>query len=428
MEMRSLRKSTKVETGELGPSSQPSSYKDAQVWKEIEAETGFASYEDYLKYYKDVHPDLAEKLWNLRYDSKSFEIHGSAPIETVIYDLSIQEDSSTRLSLPCRCESGTELIQNLRKPPDGVCVQLVLWFRTNSPLSQEMVDTLGLGLRLDLDDFDYRERWSPPPRKSDTRSKSIFGEQTVATISQGFMRDVANEVPVVLVATASGRHVLDVLGWSFLTGLCELPPIHKSPRVIMPFEGETGSSSLERASLYYARAVQHFIVQSQDVQPTKQSLLLAAISPLLYTEVYRIKNHIHKVQEMYTYVVFELSNTRRESRVSQEGLDKHRTELRRITEVNEDILGQFSRYLGSEGHLELSNQPSYVKVVAKLRSLVADARRLDAEIRDFKQIQVGDLALEESRKSIELSNSQIREAKSGKFQDSMCAEYADIPQ
>ena len=428
MEMESLHTSDQASTWESDSSSERASYRNAQVWKDIEAETGFASYEDYLEFYRDVRPDLYNKLRKLRYKEI---IYGSARMQTFIWDLSMQQNSSTRLDLRCYCESGTELIHALRKPPDGVCVQLVLWDRTNSPLNQEMVDTLGLGLRLDLDDFDYRERWSPPPRKSGPQIKSIFGVQTVAAISQGFMRDIANEVPVVLVASADWDRFWDLLGSSLVADYYETPPFCKSPIVVTPLEIDNSLNKydhLECLSRNYVRIVQNFIVQGRDVQPTKQSLLLAAMSPLLYVEVDRMTNHINNVQAMYTDLVFVVSDESREPRVSQEDLDKHRLKLRRITEINEDILGQFSRYLGSEGHLDLIDQPSYVSIVATSRSLIADARRLDAEVRDFKQIQVGDLALKESRKSIELSNAQIREAKSGKFQDGMCAEYADIPQ
>ena len=428
------------ETAETEYSSQPALYREAQVWKDIKAETGFASYEDYLKFYKHLRPAFDVKLFNLHRNEERLSKYGSARNETVIYDLWIQETSSTKLSLRCHCETGTELIQALREPPRGVCVQLVLWLRTDSLLNQEMIDTLGLGLRLDLDDFDYRKPWSPHPRKSDPWIKSIFGEQTLAAISQSFMRDAANEVPVVLVASDRRGSYWDLLISTFLADYYgKPPPFCKSPRLIMPFEKSIRMTipseramdekgALEIAGSAYAQAVQNFIAHGRDVQPTKLSLLLASMSPLLYAEVCRMRDRINIVQETYTAVVFGVSDESRRSRYSQEHLDEQRTELRRITEMNEDILGQFSRYLGSEGHSDLSNQPSYLSVVANLRSLIADARRLEAEVRDFKQIQVGDLSLKESRISIELSNAQIREAKSGKFPNDMCVDYTHVSQ
>ena len=60
--MESLHPSDRVETAEPGPWSKPASHRDAQVWKDIEAETGFTSYADYLEFYQDIHPDFRDKL------------------------------------------------------------------------------------------------------------------------------------------------------------------------------------------------------------------------------------------------------------------------------------------------------------------------------------------------------------------------------
>lgn len=135
------------------------------------------------------------------------------------------------------------------------------------------------------------------------------------------------------------------------------------------------------------------------------------MSPLLDAEKVRLTKIFNKVHDIYTRMVFVRPRSFPDSK---DDLDRQRLELRRALEVSEDLLGQFSRYLGSEAHSDLSKYASYGGIVADLRTLIADARRLDAEVRDYKQVQVGDLALEESRKAIDLSNAQIREAKSGK--------------
>ena len=343
MEMESLHNSNRAETAEHGPSSQPASYRDAQVWKDIEAETGFASYADYLEYYEEVRPDFRSKLVFMARKKKIQQSDEEVNViedifiddrtaRTVICDLSMEESYPPQPTLRCCCQSGTELIKALRKPPDGVCVQLVFWHRTDSPLNQEMVDTLGLGLRLDPEDFEYRELWSPPPRKSGPHIRSIFGEQTVAAIAQGFMRDVANEVPVVLVASAVGSSFWGLLRSTMNTDNYEKPPFCKSPLE----EVVRADGYIESACLEYARAVQNFIVHGRDVQPTKPSLLLASMSPLLYVEVCRMTYYINTVQTMYANVVFGVSDERGKS--SQEHLDRRRTELRRVTEVDEDIL------------------------------------------------------------------------------------------
>ena len=58
------------------------------------------------------------------------------------------------------------------------------------------------------------------------------------------------------------------------------------------------------------------------------------------------------------------------------------------------------------------NEPS-IAIEDELQQAHLEALRLETEIREYLQLQTGELALQESRKSIELSNSQIEEAKRG---------------
>ncbi|KAF6236375.1 hypothetical protein HO173_005466 [Letharia columbiana] len=68
MEMESLHSRTPdhTETAEPGPAREPPAYKDAQVWKDLEAETGFASCADYMEFYKNVRPDFEDRLKQFR--------------------------------------------------------------------------------------------------------------------------------------------------------------------------------------------------------------------------------------------------------------------------------------------------------------------------------------------------------------------------
>lgn len=100
---------------------------------------------------------------------------------------------------------------------------------------------------------------------------------------------------------------------------------------------------------------------------------------------------------------------------TEENLGNGRLQLRRTLEEAEDHVNQIFRYLGSEVDTDWSKEPSYVGIRADWMSLIGEARRLETEVRDYMQLVVGNLSLEESRRSIELSHLQIREAKSGKF-------------
>ena len=65
--------------------------------------------------------------------------------------------------------------------------------------------------------------------------------------------------------------------------------------------------------------------------------------------------------------------------------------------------------------LDTPHSQSLLTLENELQRIRREATRLEAEIRDYLQLQTGELALEESKKSIELSNFQIEEAKRGKF-------------
>lgn len=230
--MGSLHTLNDIQTAASGPSRKSASYRDAQFWKDIIAETGFASYADYVEYYGDFWLEFGlGRIGYREMPESEDDMPADKQHRTTIYDLSIQENSLPKLSLRRYCNSGTDLIQALRKPPDGVCVQLVLWFHTELPLNQEMTDTLVLGLKLDIDGLRCRRPWSYAPKKFARQVKSIFGEETVAAISDTFMPDVANVVPVVLVASSACEfnywddHSLKALGDGN-----EKPPILRSRR------------------------------------------------------------------------------------------------------------------------------------------------------------------------------------------------------
>lgn len=93
----------------------PLQVENAQIWKDVEAETGFVSYIDYLEASKDVRPELSGLLKACKELRQSTVTSVKAP-EICIYDVSQAEDDSTGLNLRCCCSSGTELIQAVRQP------------------------------------------------------------------------------------------------------------------------------------------------------------------------------------------------------------------------------------------------------------------------------------------------------------------------
>lgn len=432
MEMKSLRARTPdhTETAEPGPSRESPAYKDAQVWKDLEVETGFASCTDYMEFYKNVRPDFKDRLEqfaempeDLVTAQKKLHPHNRrAPF--VIYDLSKHENLRSSLSLRRRCHSGTELIQALRKPPGNVGVQLVLWSFEFGPLHQEMAEALILGLKLDpqlLVGYDYlatKEDYYPRSKGFRTsQTKSVEGERTNTTLSQNFMPEVANAVPVLLVAFRFGAFRGSYSPKNILTGGDqEKPPFHRS--ALGESRGTEDDDQTERGQLY-ARSVENFMAQGRIANPSTALLLLAATSPLLYMEAYRVQEASNGLQGTYKKLAKNRmqggDNSDRPHRQLEKDLDIQHLNLRRTLEEGEAHVSQVFRYLLSEVELNRSKHSSYVSMKADWRRLIDEARCLEAEVRDYMQLQVGNLSLEESRRSIELSNIQILESQSGKF-------------
>ncbi len=69
--------------------------------------------------------------------------------------------------------------------------------------------------------------------------------------------------------------------------------------------------------------------------------------------------------------------------------------------------------MASDGNEDWLERRSYRTTAAYSEFTTRVAKRLEAEVRDYMQLVVGVLSIEESRKSIQLSNTQLNEGKKG---------------
>ena len=118
----------------------------AQLWNDIQAQTGFDSYEDYVAAYmaREDRSDL-QLLWRAMTDTNT----RSADNICSIVDVLAPEDSPPTLSKRCVNMSAFELLTTLRQPSKHVRVQVVLWQMRHYIPNHQLMDILGLGLRID---------------------------------------------------------------------------------------------------------------------------------------------------------------------------------------------------------------------------------------------------------------------------------------
>lgn len=88
--------------------------------------------------------------------------------------------------------------------------------------------------------------------------------------------------------------------------------------------------------------------------------------------------------------------------------------LRRCIDDMENDWWSLVRYIRSQHGTDWFTGQLYRNFEGEFREAVADVSRVECQIRDHLQLEAGKLGLEESRKSIEMSNRQIEEAKRGK--------------
>ena len=72
-------------------------------------------------------------------------------------------------------------------------------------------------------------------------------------------------------------------------------------------------------------------------------------------------------------------------------------------------------FVSSQIEEQSTKSSAFIEIENTRHLVLKEACRLEAEIRDYLQVQAGHLALLESRKSIELSNYQIQESKRSQF-------------
>ncbi|KAM0803805.1 hypothetical protein BDR22DRAFT_697815 [Usnea florida] len=77
----------------------------------------------------------------------------------------------------------------------------------------------------------------------------------------------------------------------------------------------------------------------------------------------------------------------------------------------EDSRNGFIKFARSQNAPEWLKEQPWLSQEEEIIEAVSEARAVEAEARDHMQLQIGNLSIEESRKSIQLSNQQMSEAK-----------------
>ncbi|KAL9074069.1 MAG: hypothetical protein Q9161_002478 [Pseudevernia consocians] len=399
----------------------------ARLWEDLKAETGYASYTAYLEAYEKRFPYLKHLKGDL--DSFTSYWYQAETPSCAIFDISNAGDSHPILTLHCSSSSGSVILSALRQPPATLAIRIVLWQALGS--ENEMVNALGLGLKIQPPFF-QRLFGRRAGNKVDTKVEErrlvpdfIAVGNYLVTIAREYLPAYPDAPPVILITCRKSI------------------VIERSLNEVLPFRNPAVKQVHNATDRLLAWMQDYVHVLQSELEKARGSignvtdLSFTSLTPLLHLIMFKSRAICGMVREEYLnfvkirdkdfrslprgVVLNYLHNetlTRHRSRDEQsetalEDLYEMQLLLRRMIEDSKDGLDQLQRFMHSQNIKAAGQEDSSTNIEDSLQQFILEARRLETEIRDCLQLQTGQLALQESRKSIELSNFQVEEGKRG---------------
>ena len=412
--------------------------KSARLCADLKAETGHDSYIDYLEACGEDYK-YARLIKECFLDAWRYQ---GVPHQTcAVFNLRLGPSSCPSLDLQCSSGSAATILSALRQSSPTAEVRIVLW--EASMLGRAMLNALGLGLKIHPDSF----RALLVRHCTADYLKVILKDMPLPwrELIDGFdERRIAPDVVVLgqyLVTTA--RH--------YLSTNLDAPPVIVVFRLGKPsyIKAEKKakdrfsrvSSTQEPASLAisnpikllppwmqeYVRLLELDLEKRRGRSSSVTNLPFRLLCPLQQFYVLKFREECDSIRTEYLDFTFPETKLRYDSELLNQGprrkgrgkikgrrdLFDVRYLLRRLVEDSEQQYQQLRMFTRSQNTLERPLNEHSIEIEDQLQQAHLEAHRLEAEIRDYLQLQTGELSLQESRKSIELSSSQIEETKRG---------------
>lgn len=273
------------------------------------------------------------------------------------------------------------------------------------------MNALGLGLRISPRLYEAHYDGYRPSGSKDIR---IGG--AVATVVHHYKPDKPDAIPVVIItsmrlnstiANAIQEEVDDIFPFQYPA--IKTYPFHIDPSTLKQSKRICGRMYVEYPT--YLRLLKWVFEKEKALALDVSDLTLRSLIPLLYLSVFAMRDLCENIRKEYRelqrvvdleYGVLDASKERNTS-----ALVVKRLRLRALVEGSEDDFNRLPGYIRSETSAGRQLDNSWIEVEEKLKRTNQEARRLEAQIRDYLQLQVGEWARQESKRSIELSSRQI---------------------
>lgn len=315
--------------------------------------------------------------------------------------------------------------------------RIVIWSMYNETIDSTWLDVLGLGLKIPPYFFEclLHRMYYSAKKAGDSSQYEPYLEtrflstqhvsigSAVGTLLNGSKSKSGGTRPVVLIAYLVSHYELaqmNLLAREPVQGLSlNLPntTLHQSDS---DSDWLDGTEFSKRLSAYYQKLILQSLAQECKFDLDDSLIFHICLLPLLKIDTLGIQVICREAWE--ALICLRRAAAPGHANVDEPERDRwyrtlaeHRFLLRRNLEDSQDGLQFFRAHVKQRSFAKWLETPQYLDIEEHVEGTVSIARRLESEIRDYMQILVGDLSIKESRRSIELSNSQILESKRGQF-------------
>lgn len=409
--------------------------------KELEAQTGFSSYKAYLTASGLKNRSDYRFFANSQYLSKGSYSNPSHCCVTDVPKENSAKGLTVRLNQTSRLEwdethnwmsnfgdsphaHALEILKVLRSPVDKGSIRIVTWYITTDLVS-EWVDVIGVGLQVPSSFFtvvlsrirslDVDVNLEEPINRFAHPQHLLIGN-AVATL----LKNDGSDIPTILIVfdSNSKSHTR-----SKTKTFLELDEDRKLPFAAPNVDRNHRSWKLrDDLSPHYQTLLRANLEQDVSSTLSDQDLIYSSLLPLFKIASMNVQSLHDSVERYLSKLYLENGGSDKgvrdeDPRRSRDGiynsLDQERYQLRRAIEECDNDHQFFVDYVASNGNEDWLNKRSYRTAAAYSEFTTRVAKRLEAEVRDYMQLVVGVLSIEESRKSIQLSNTQLDEGKKG---------------
>ena len=297
---------------------------------------------------------------------------------------------------------GTDMVEALCHPPPGTKVQIAIWdtsSRNGSKGCEAFGDLIGLCYQLDPVVLRAIDANRAPAGYIHQRGLDRFAithakiGKFVTTVPRP--KNGTNNPLLVLIAGPANALRPDYRGHRILESC---PPFSKSngdDKKLFPLAPTTSEYN------FYSKELNRLLSKYHDSTLSVAECTFLCLLPLLHLSIAKVRHCLSVTRDHFEDCDLFKSDI----------LYNDRDVLRTVTNDMESDWWSMRRYVKSCFDWEQSEMRCYHNTDNEIKDLVEEASRLEGRVRENLQLRIGVKALEESKKSIEVSNQQIQEGK-----------------